>query len=88
MNVSTVFPTPTEVAALTPTQFKAVENKLRRAARRQGMELEKHRVKDPRAIGFGTYRLVGDDGKVRHQKDHKYGYGLTLHDVASILQFS
>jgi len=34
------------------------ENRLRRMADRQGFRLEKSRRRDPRAIGYGTYRIV------------------------------
>jgi len=38
--------------------LKVRENKARRAAIRQGMELQKSRLRDPRALGFGGYMLV------------------------------
>jgi hypothetical protein len=37
---------------------KVRENRLRLAARRQGLALVKSRRRDPRAIGFGCYSLV------------------------------
>ena len=40
---------------------KVREIVLRRAAARQGLRLEKCRRRDPRAIGFGRYRLVSAD---------------------------
>jgi hypothetical protein len=36
-----------EVKALTPRQLKGYEIKLRRAAARQGLMLQKHRARDP-----------------------------------------
>jgi hypothetical protein len=36
---------------------KVRENKLRRAAHRQGLQLAKSRARDPRAIDFGRYVL-------------------------------
>src|SRR5215210_2836640 len=37
---------------------KVCENRLRRMAQRQGLELRKSRVRDPRAIDYGKYWLV------------------------------
>lgn len=36
---------------------KVRENRLRRAARRQGMELVKSRTRDPRGVDFGCYGI-------------------------------
>lgn len=43
---------------MTDQNFKTEENKLRRAARRQGLELKKNRRRDPLALGYGTYCLT------------------------------
>lgn len=40
------------------TADKVRENRLRRAAERQGLRLVKSRRRDPRAIGFGGFMLV------------------------------
>ena len=40
------------------TDEKVRENRLRRMAERQGLELRKSRRRDPRAIDYGTYMLV------------------------------
>jgi hypothetical protein len=40
------------------TEGKARENRLRRAASRQGYHLTKNPRRDPRAIGFGGYRIT------------------------------
>lgn len=40
---------------------KVREDRLRRAAKRQGLRLEKSRLRDPRAIGFGGYMLVDNN---------------------------
>jgi hypothetical protein len=37
---------------------KTRENRLRHAARRQGLELRKNPRRDPRALDFGSYMLV------------------------------
>jgi len=39
---------------------KARENRARRAAQRQGYRLEKNPRRDPRAIGFGAYRITDE----------------------------
>jgi hypothetical protein len=41
------------------TTEKVRENRLRRMADRQGLRLVKSPRRDPRALGYGTYRLVG-----------------------------
>lgn len=47
---------------MTNTTFNKVrENKVRRAAERQGLTLQKSRRRDPRAYDFGRYILV--DGR-------------------------
>ena len=40
-----------------PTE-KAHENRLRRMAERQGLELRKSRRRDPRALDFGRFQLT------------------------------
>lgn len=40
---------------------KAAENKLRRAADRQGYRLEKNRRRDPLAIGYNTWTILDRD---------------------------
>jgi hypothetical protein len=37
---------------------KAHEDRLRRAAERQGLKLEKTRRRNPRAVDFGRFRLI------------------------------
>ena len=44
--------------AMPRQQYKAVENLVRRAARRQGVTLEKSRRRDPRATDYRTYCLL------------------------------
>jgi hypothetical protein len=43
------------------TEEKIRENRLRRMAERQGLQLVKSRRRDSLAIGYGTYWLVGDE---------------------------
>jgi hypothetical protein len=44
------------------TQEKVRENRLRRMAARQGLQLVKSRRRDPRALDYGTYWLVDAAG--------------------------
>jgi hypothetical protein len=54
-------------------------------ARRRGLRLEKSKLRDPDAIGFGTYRVVdARTGRVV-AGDRRSGYGLTLEQVAARL---
>ena len=64
-----------------------LENRLRRAASRQGLQLQKSRARDPRAIGFGTYQLVDPSTGAIVHADHvlQRGYGLDLADVEAWL---
>jgi hypothetical protein len=39
-------------------QEKMRENRLREAAKRQGLELHKSRLRDPRALGYDTWNVV------------------------------
>jgi hypothetical protein len=80
-------PTPDEVDAMTAGEYKTFENRLRRAADRQGYRLEKSRTRDPRAADYGTYQLVDIrvGGVVYADWDALRGYGLHLCDVAEWL---
>jgi hypothetical protein len=67
----------TDIEAMTPAQFKTFENRLRRAAERQGYRLEKSRRRDERAITFQMYRLVDlVDGALVGAG--QFGYGLDV----------
>ncbi|GAA2850214.1 hypothetical protein GCM10010472_04090 [Pseudonocardia halophobica] len=69
------------------------ENRLRRMATRQGLVLEKCRRRDPRSIGYGTFRLVRDiyvgqvwiDREIVASDGSRRGYGLSLDQVESYL---
>jgi hypothetical protein len=64
-----------------------LENRMRRAAERQGLRLEKSRARDPNAIDYGTYQLVDQRHNTVVKKDWNSprGYGLDLHDVGRYL---
>lgn len=46
------------VSGMTSEADKVRENRLRRAAERQGLQLVKSRRRDPRAMDYGTYMLT------------------------------
>lgn len=78
-------PSADEIAAMSDQDRKVLENRLRRAADRQGLRLEKSRLRDPRALGYGTYQLVDERANTVVHADDERGYGLDLRDVASYL---
>ena len=43
---------------------KVRDNRMRRAAERQGLALSKSRRRDPRALDFGMYRLTDGSGRL------------------------
>lgn len=66
---------------------KISENRLRRMAERQGLQLVKSRRRDPHAVGFGTYMLMNPptNSVVHMNFALPGGYGLDLDDVESYL---
>jgi hypothetical protein len=67
------------------TSDKVRENRLRRAAQRQGLVLEKSRSRDPRAIDYGTYQLRDEAGKVVAKGTTRSAFGLSLDQVEARL---
>ncbi len=55
-------PTPEQVAAMTPGQWKVYENLCRRIAARQLFTLHKTRRRDKRAHDYGVFWLTNHDG--------------------------
>lgn len=70
---------------MTDEQRKVLENRLRRAAARQGLRLVKSRARDPRAVGYGTFMLVDVQTTGVACYGLSDGYGLDLHHVAAYL---
>lgn len=60
---------------------KIRENRLRRAAERQGLLLQKSRRRDPRAVDFGTYMLVDANTNAVVASGLQSGYGLSLDEI-------
>lgn len=70
---------------MTKDDDKIRENRLRRAARRQGLILVKSRRRDERATDYGTYMLVDGSTSAVVANGLQSGYGLTLDDVETEL---
>lgn len=71
-------------------ETKARENRSRRAAFRHGLKLERNRVRDPNAVGYGTYALtkvvgVGSTRRVLVVAGDPISYGLSLNQVEAYL---
>ncbi len=47
-----------DVNEMSEAELEVYENRVRRMADRQGLQLQKSRRRDPKALGYGTYRLV------------------------------
>ena len=64
-------------------ETKVKENKLRRAADRQGLRLSKSRSRDPRALDFGRYALIDvqTGGTVHPMLADRWAHALTLEEV-------
>jgi hypothetical protein len=69
------------------TDTKVRENRLRKAADRQGLRLEKSHARNEHDITFGTYQLIDHQygGTVHPDCTAGRGYGLDLDDVEEIL---
>jgi hypothetical protein len=75
-----------QLDAMTPRQLKVYEVKLRRAAARQGLMLQKHRARDTLHTLYGTWQLVdARTNTVVWSADDEDGYGLDLAQVAECL---
>jgi hypothetical protein len=62
------------------------ENRLRRMADRQGLVLQRSRRRDPWALGFGTYQLIGKDGRNSVMDGGTdRGYGRSLDEIEGYL---
>ncbi|UFS57629.1 hypothetical protein [Subtercola endophyticus] len=67
-------------------EYKVREIRLRNAATRQGLQLQKSRLRDPNAIGYGLYRLVDlRTGAVVTSTNLPGGFGCDLDDIEARL---
>ena len=85
MKLNTRIPTAEEVDAMSDREYLTLETRLRRAAQRQGLLLQKSRARDPRALTYGTYSLADASTRMQVAGDHHTGYGLSLDEVAACL---
>ena len=87
LDAGAAFPIPTlaVLEAMTPREVKTLETRLRRAAERQGLRLDKSRRRDPHALDYGTYQLVDIETGDPMPSPLETGYGLDLIDVAFAL---
>lgn len=77
--------TPEEINAMSDTDLKVLENRLRRVADRQGLRLQKSRARDPLALTYSTYQLVDVRTGGLAVGSISFGYGLGLDDVERAL---
>lgn len=71
---------------MSSTAEKVAENKIRRAAARQGLLLQKSRRRDPRAIDYGGYMLVDMQLNAVVFGAHPNAYSASLEEVAEFLK--
>lgn len=64
---------------------KVRERRLRRAAERQGLRLERSRARDPHALTYGTYQLTDPHTNTIVAAGRQSGYGLDLDQVETYL---
>ena len=76
---------PGRIGPVSAAQDRTREMRLRRAAARQRLRLERSRMRDPRGLAFGTYRLVDLDTSEVFISDQRTGYGLSLDEVEDFL---
>lgn len=70
------------------TVTKTEENRIRRLAKRRGLELQRHRARDTGHVLYGTYQITRPDGSAVAAKEHAVfgkSYGLTLDEAEKIL---
>lgn len=65
---------------------KVQENKARRVARRRGFTVERCRRRDPKALGFGRYRIVEKRTYQVVAGGEPSGYSMTLAEVEAWLE--
>lgn len=67
---------------------KVIENRLRRAADRQGLRLAKSRSRDPRAMDYGLYALINNQigGAINPALANRWTCSWTLEQVEQYLK--
>jgi hypothetical protein len=74
-----------QINAMSASEYKVLENRCRRAARRRGLVLRKSRARDPRAQTYRTYGRADTNTREHVAGNPDTGYGLTLTEVALYL---
>lgn len=74
-----------DVNEMSDQEHKVAENRLRRAAARQGLRLEKSRARDTRALTYGTYQLTDPNMNTLVAGNPSNGYGMTLDQIEAAL---
>lgn len=64
---------------------KVRENRLRRMAERQNLQIMKSRRRDPRATDYGTYQIIDPYNNTIVAHALQSGYGMSLDDVERYL---
>ncbi len=67
-------------------ETKKVETRLRHAAKRQGLKLEKSRMRDPRGLEFNTYQLRDALSGEIVECGQRGSYGLDLERISELLR--
>ena len=68
------------------SSIKVRENRLRRMAQRQGLQLVKSKRRDPRALDYGTYSLASiDTNTLVYGGDTATGGHVYLDDIEAYL---
>ena len=65
---------------------KILENRLRRVANRRGLRLVKSRRRDPQAVDFGCYCLVGWSDNFIVFGSGPCGYDASLEEIETYLE--
>ncbi|GAA5162380.1 hypothetical protein GCM10023321_47890 [Pseudonocardia eucalypti] len=82
-------PSAEQINAMSTAEYRVYENDIRRMARRHGLELQKSRRRDPRAMDYGKYMLVrveeSPGGDWRSRRLFTYARGLALHEIHRLL---
>lgn len=66
-------------------EYKERENRLRRMAQRQRLQLVKSRRRDPRASDFRGYMLVAVDNNTAVYGAHPFAFNANLDDIEQYL---
>lgn len=70
---------------MTSSTERTREQRIRRAAKRQGLALRKTRTRDPRALDYGMYALADEQTNVVVAGTASDRFGFSLDDVDAYL---